>query len=96
MENGIYFAAANRVGRERNVDFIGRSSICGPNGKVLAAANHTDEEILYADVDPEKARNKRVDRIPGEHAIDRLADRRPEMYELLIREHSLERPGRVS
>lgn len=95
MENGIYYAAANRVGQERGVEFIGRSSICGPNGKVLAAANHTDEEILYAEIDPETARNKRVDRIPGEHAIDRMADRRPEMYELLIREHRLERPGRT-
>ena len=53
-----------------------------------------EEEILYAQIDPEKARNKRVVREPNRHAIDRMADRRPEMYELLTRPHDLKVPGR--
>lgn len=94
MENAVYFMAVNRVGEERGFRFIGRSRICGPSGCTLAATDSTDPAILYADIDPAQARNKRVTRVPGKHAIDRLADRRPEMYGLLTQPHSLPRPGR--
>ena len=94
MENGVYYMAVNRVGTEAGITFIGRSRICGPKGDTLACGSATDEEILYADVDPARARKKRVDRIPGVHAIDRIADRRPEMYGLLTKPHDLKRPGR--
>lgn len=93
MENGVYFAACNRVGTEAGFRFIGRSRICGPDGSTLATSQGDSEEILYADIDPAKARMKRVVRKIGEHAIDRLADRRPEMYGLLTEPHSLDRPG---
>ena len=93
MENGVYFAACNRVGTEAGFRFIGRSRICGPDGSTLATSQGDSEEILYADIDPAKARMKRVVRKVGEHAIDRLADRRPEMYGLLTEPHSLDRPG---
>ncbi|MGH7202114.1 MAG: carbon-nitrogen hydrolase family protein [Planctomycetaceae bacterium] len=92
MENGVYFAAVNRVGTERGFTFIGRSRICAPSGETLAAASKTDEEVLYAEIDVEKARTKRVVRRPG-HEIDRLADRRPEMYAALVEPHSLPRSG---
>ena len=94
MENAVYFAAVNRVGTERGFEFIGRSRICAPNGETLAVSTGTDEEILYAEIDPEQARNKRVVRVPGKHAIDRLADRRPEMYGLLVEPHNMKPPGR--
>jgi len=94
MENAVYYAAVNRVGTERDFTFIGRSRICAPNGETLAAGSPTEEQILYAEIDPETARNKRAVRVPGKHAIDRLADRRPEMYGLLTEPHSLPRPGR--
>jgi len=95
MENSVYFAAANRVGTERGFDFIGRSRICGPKGETLAASEDTSATILYAEIDPELARNKTAVREPGRHAIDRMADRRPEMYGPLLEPHSLPRPGRV-
>jgi predicted amidohydrolase len=94
MENAVYFAAANRVGEERGFRFIGRSRICAPNGQTLAASDDDRETILYADIDPELARSKLAVREPGRHAIDRLADRRPEMYAALGQPHSLPRPGR--
>ena len=78
MENGIYYAAVNRVGHERGYDFIGKSRICGVAGETLAVADHANETILYAEIDPAAARKKRVERIPGKHSIDRMADRRPE------------------
>lgn len=94
MENNIYFAAVNRVGQERGFQFIGRSIIADPAGDTLARSEGTAAEILYADVDPRQSRNKRVTRVPGKHAIDRLADRRPEMYGSLVEPHNLQRPGR--
>lgn len=94
MENAVYFAAANRVGSERGFEFIGRSRICATKGETLAASEDKSETILYAEIDPELSRNKTAVREPGRHAIDRMADRRPEMYGTLIKPHSLSRPGR--
>jgi predicted amidohydrolase len=94
MENGVYYVAVNRVGTERGFEFIGRSKIVDPSGRTLAESNGIGEEILYADIDPAKARRKHVIRVPGKHEIDRLADRRPEMYGLLAEPHNLKRPGR--
>ena len=91
-ENGIYFAAVNRVGTERGFPFIGMSSICAPNGDVLAAPTGVNEEIFYADIEPEKARRKRVIRVPDKHEIDRLGDRRPELYAPLLAPHTFHTP----
>lgn len=94
IENGIYFAAVDRVGHERGFSFIGRSRICDPTGTTLDSADHTDEAVVRATIDVEKARRKTVVRVPGQHLIDRLADRRPEMYGPLCDPHDLPRPGR--
>ena len=84
MENHVYYAACDRVGHERGFRFLGLSKICDPRGQVLAEAPHDREEILYAEIDPSQARNKRIVRVPGLHVIDRLGDRRPEMYGPLV------------
>ena len=94
VENAVYFAAINRVGTERGFSFIGRSSICDPNGNTLAKARTREEEILYADIDVELARSKKIVRVTGKHAINRLADRRPEFYGPLVEPHDLKKPGR--
>ncbi|MGL4550107.1 MAG: carbon-nitrogen hydrolase family protein [Gemmataceae bacterium] len=80
VENHVYYAAVNRVGEERGFRFIGQSRILAPNGDLLAEAGESEETILYADIDPGKARAKKIVRVPGEHEIDRMADRRPDMY----------------
>lgn len=94
LENTVYYIAVNRVGEERGFKFIGQSRICDPLGRTLTAAAHTDECILYADIDPAKARQKHSIRIPGTNEVNRIADRRPEMYGEIVRPHSLKRPGR--
>lgn len=94
LENGVYYMAVNRGDSERGFQFIGRSSIADTHGHTLAAAASSGEEILYAEIDPARARNKHYVRVPGKHEIDRLADRRPEMYTLLTQKHSLKSPGR--
>lgn len=94
MENAVYFLAANRIGEERGFRFIGTSRICDPAGNTMAAANGQDDCVIRATVDVKKSRQKRITRVPGEHIIDRFADRRPEMYSQLTQPHSLPRPGR--
>lgn len=84
MENNIYYAAANRVGEERSFRFIGQSKICDPSGRVLSEANHDREEILYAQIDVTAARQKKIVRRPKLHEIDRIRDRRPEMYGQIV------------
>ncbi len=95
MENAVYYAAINRVGDERGFHFIGMSSICAPNGDVLAVSHGTDEQILYAEIDPARSRRKHIIRVPDKHEIDRIADRRPEMYAPLVDAQSTKTPREV-
>ena len=85
LENHVYFAAINRIGKERGFEFIGKSKICDPSGANLAFANHANEEILYAEIAPEFARQKHRVNIPGEHEVHRFDDRRPDAYRTLFR-----------
>jgi predicted amidohydrolase len=95
LENGVYYLAVNRVGTERGFRFIGQSRACDPWGNSLATASGNGEEVLYLDVDVARARNKHYVRVPGQHEIDRFADRRPEMYTSLIEPHGLKRQTRT-
>ena len=51
---------------------------------MLAEAPHEQAAILYAELDLERARNKHIVRVPGQHEIDRFADRRPDMYGRIV------------
>lgn len=80
LENHIYYAAVNRVGEERGFPFIGMSRIVDCDGEMLASSEGDGEAMLYAVVNPDRARQKQIVNIPGKYEINRLADRRPEMY----------------
>ena len=80
MENHLFFAAANRVGEENGFGFCGCSSICGPDGIVLASTDQSDEQVLTTEINLDLARNKRIERVPGKHVIHRFNDRRTEFY----------------
>jgi 5-aminopentanamidase len=80
MENHLFYAAVNRVGTERGFRFIGMSRILGCMGEFLAVSENDEPTILYADIDPEKARNKHLNIIPGKYELHRLNDRRPGFY----------------
>jgi predicted amidohydrolase len=84
LENHVYYAAVNRVGQEGDVTFIGQSKIAGPRGETLAASHGDKEEILYAEVEPAIARQKRIVHAAGKYEIDRIAMRRPEFYQPLV------------
>lgn len=94
VENTVYYAAVNRIGTERDVPFIGRSRICDPLGKTIAVADHTNEAILYADIDVARARQKHLIRQAGTNEVNRIADRRPELYGEIVKPRDLQRPGR--
>jgi N-carbamoylputrescine amidase len=56
IANGVYVAAANRVGLEPEpgtdgIEFFGHSFVCDPFGKMLAEAG-TDPAVLIAECDP--------------------------------------------
>ncbi len=65
VANGIYVAAANRIGLEKylpdtnGIIFWGGSFIAGPQGEILAQASHDKEEILIAEVDLDLQENVR-------------------------------------
>lgn len=83
-ENHCYLLAADRVGTEAGVTFMGRSLLVDFDGKRLAEASATEEEILVGEIDPQAARATHVRRRPGEHEWDTIADRRPGLYERLL------------
>jgi predicted amidohydrolase len=83
QENHVYYAAANRVGEERGWKFIGRSKIVDCNGDTICEASNDSEEILTAEVELHKSNENRIINVPGVYEIDRLADRRPELYNLI-------------
>jgi predicted amidohydrolase len=94
LENHIYYAAVNRVGEERGFRFIGRSRLVDFDGVVLAEAGPDGAEVIVAEIDPAQARRKRVVKVPGEHEVDRVGDRRPEMYGPLVRPRPVAGEGR--
>jgi predicted amidohydrolase len=77
-ENQVYLAYANHSGSDDGLDYIGLSSICGPNGAVLAAAGR-GEELIFATFDPAQQTAVRK-------ADPLIADRRPELYGPLTKE----------
>jgi predicted amidohydrolase len=79
-ENRVFLLAADRAGTERGATFLGRSQIVSPDGVVLAEAPMEGAHILIQDIDPAEADQKHVVLQPGEHEMDCLADRRPDLY----------------
>ncbi|WP_291144521.1 carbon-nitrogen hydrolase [Flavobacterium sp. UBA7680] len=65
VANGVFVAAANRIGLEKylegteGIQFWGSSFIAGPQGEILAQASHDKEEILIAEVDLDLQENVR-------------------------------------
>jgi predicted amidohydrolase len=86
IENHVWYAAADRVGEERGARFIGRSRIVDPLGRTLALGSADREEVIAAEIEPARAREKRVVRVPGKNEVDRIGDRRPGLYGAITEE----------
>lgn len=81
LENRVFAITANRIGTEnagnRSLIYTGMSQITAPNGEVLYRAPSGSEEVKIMDIDPNQARNKKVNVFN-----DAIQDRRPEFYKL--------------
>lgn len=82
-ENHVNYFAVNRVGVERGVHFDGGSVAADPTGELLAEGG-AGPERLHVDFDLAGADATRIVEIEGDYEYDRIADRRPEMYEPLV------------
>lgn len=76
-ENNNFFIACNRVGKEGDLVFEGRSCICGPQGEFLALSKLETEEIIRADLSAEALLTARI-------RYSRFRDRRPDLYGILV------------
>ncbi|MEV5490955.1 carbon-nitrogen hydrolase family protein [Streptomyces bobili] len=76
FENQMYVAYVNRVGREGEFEFVGLSTLAGPDGVARARAGR-EEELVFADADPAFVAASR-------EANPYLKDRRPGLYGSLV------------
>lgn len=88
LENRVFFMSVNRIGNERGTEFIGHSTICGVTGEWLATAEHDRTAMIFAQIDPEEARRKHLILEPGKYEVDRIGDRRPDLYHRLTQSDS--------
>lgn len=79
LENKVYLAVANRTGTEKRGDeellFKGKSAIYGYNGSVLKIAGAESDEVITAEIEPFKTRDKSFN---AENDI--FKDRVPQFY----------------
>lgn len=73
--NRIYAITANRIGKEAELTFTGRSLMADPRGRVLSRASETGNYLFVTEIDLLLARNKQI--TERNHLFD---DRRPEEY----------------
>lgn len=73
IENQAFVVAANRVGRDADNQFGGRSLVIDPLGQIVAQARDMDEALLVVTIDIADEKTVRG-QIPVFH------DRRPELY----------------
>ncbi|TQJ47688.1 carbon-nitrogen hydrolase family protein [Streptomyces sp. NBC_00080] len=76
FENQMYVAYVNRVGQEGEFEFVGLSTLAGPDGIARTRAGR-GEELVFADADP-------VALAASREANPYLKDRRPGLYGSLV------------
>ncbi|GGL16472.1 carbon-nitrogen hydrolase family protein [Nocardia jinanensis] len=79
VENLLYLAVADRADAEAGTRFLGRSQIIDPGGDVLVDAGDTPG-VVTAEIDPARARIKRLEFDEPKFALPVFAARRPEQY----------------
>ena len=76
IANGVFIAAANRVGQE-GVTFYGSSFICDPMGRILAQASRDQTEVIVAVLETAVFEQWR-------YLFPLLRQRRPDVYGRLL------------
>lgn len=62
LENRVYAVTADRIGKEGKLKFIGKSQVTGPDGRVIYRAGSDTTECKVVDIDPNKAKNKKINK----------------------------------
>jgi len=75
IENHIFAVTADRIGREGELKYIGRSEILDPRGRILYCASSNREEVVVRQINLREAANKRLTA-----TNDVILDRRPDVY----------------
>ena len=76
MENTMFTAYVNCVGKEDDTEFCGISSVFSPSGEHLCRGSTEKEELLYADIDLNKTN-------PDDECLHYLKNRRVDLYQKL-------------
>lgn len=79
LENRVFIVTANRTGTEKRGRLINRftglSQIVSPEGRILAQAGETESIVLIVEINPMRAKNKKISRLN-----DLFDDRRIDIY----------------
>jgi len=78
FQNGYFTALCNRVGKEPKIEFAGESFVCDPQGKVVARAAKSKDDILLYEIDLSLVSKSHARRLF-------LRDRRPDLYKNWIK-----------
>lgn len=57
IDNTVYVAVCNHIGKSNDLEFLGHSGLYGPDGAPIAMAGEDDEKVVVAEVDPLYQRN---------------------------------------
>ena len=86
IENRIFTITANRIGVEHRAGlqlrFTGKSQVTAPNGDVLVSASDDAEAVMTVEINPDEALDKKFTEL-----TDIFEDRRPELYQAIVRKH---------
>jgi len=85
VANGVYIAAANRIGAEEIVTFYGSSFVCDPLGNIIAQASRDQAEIIHAELKP-SVRQQYQELFPLLH------QRRPQVYGRILESTATDAP----
>jgi omega-amidase len=73
VENQLFYAESNRIGRQEDLEFSGHSCIVDPSGDLLARSTSEDEDVVRATLCGDELLSVRG-------YVPNFRDRRPELY----------------
>jgi predicted amidohydrolase len=81
VENAVFFVMVNRIGPDGPTDFLGRSQVVDPGGRVVVDAGDR-VGLVTADIEVSEARSKNREQGDGLFELAIMTDRRPDLYRL--------------
>jgi N-carbamoylputrescine amidase len=76
VTHGVYVAVANRAGKEDPLEFLGRSMLVDPQGRIVNALDAESNQVSVVEVSKEEVTQARI-------LFPFLRDRRPETYDIV-------------